>query len=206
MTNACLSCQRVVLLSMFLVADAVIGLSIWLPYRREQQIIHEIQGWKAKFRSESMESNWLETDGTWVRLFTGAERVKVFDRVTEVWCSNSPVTDEGVLRLTGLKDLKCLGLGRTHISDSALSHVRTMTNLESLYLDRTGVSDAGLAHLQRMTTLRKLSLADTAVSDVGMGYLSGLTNLEILWLNHTRVTDAGYAALKTALPECRIDR
>ena len=196
----------VVLAGLFVVADIVIGLMIWLPYRREQQIIAEIKGWGGKTRSESCESNWLGTDADWVRLVIDAERMKVFDRVTEVWCSDSQITDAGVSRLTGLKHLKSLGLSRTPVSDSSLAHLGTMSNLESLFLDKTQISDASLANLGRLTTLRKLSLANTLVTEDGLAHLRGLRNLEVLWLKHTVASDATCTTLQAVLPDCRIER
>jgi len=194
------------LLCVFLSADVVIVLMIWLPHRREQQIIQAVHGWRGKIRSESMETKWLGEHALSLEWLIGAEPMKVFERVTEAWCSDSAITDSDVLHLTGLRDLKRLGLGRTAVSDAALVHIRGMSELESLYLDKTGISDAGMEHLSRMTTLRKLSLAGTSVSDPGLAHLSRLKNLELLWLNQTQVSEAGYMALRAALPDCKIDR
>src|SRR5579864_7469652 len=108
------------ILGLFLIGDAVLALMIWLPYRREQQIIREISGLKAKLRSESIASKLIGDECVWVRSLVGAEHMKVFDCFTEVWCRDSAITDASGARLTGLKNLKHLGLGRTQISDDAL--------------------------------------------------------------------------------------
>lgn len=176
-----------------------IGFSIWLPYHREQQIVAEIRNCGGKVRFEASKSDCLP-------MLIGGERMKVFDRVTEVWCSNSSISDAEVLRFTGLKELKCLGLSRTAVSDTSLVHLSAMTKLESLYLDKTRISDTGLTHLGSLTTLRKLSVADTMVTDDGLAQLNRLNNLEVLWLKHTGVSDAGCITFNVALPDCRIER
>lgn len=55
-----------------------------------------------------------------------------------------------------------------------------------------------------MITLEELHVPGTRVSDVGLKALYGLKNLRTLDLSNTKVTAAGVAALKKALPACKV--
>jgi hypothetical protein len=81
-----------------------------------------------------------------------------------------------------------------------------MTEMFELGLEGTNITDAGLAHLKGMHKLRLLWLSQTRITDAGLKHLHGLAGLRIVRVPGTKVTDAGVAALKTALPECRIER
>jgi hypothetical protein len=185
--------------SLVLVAAVVVGQLIWLPYYQEQRIISEIRELGGKVRLETFDTFGLQP-------YLTANQSKIFDRATEVWCSNSEITDAGVQRVSGLKKLKRLGLSDTSITDSGLVHLRRMHDLESLYVDGTRISDSGLAQLAGLTKLKRLSLTETAVSERGLTCLSGLKDLEFLWLKRTKVSDAGLATVKAIFPDCQISR
>ncbi len=80
-----------------------------------------------------------------------------------------------------------------------------MSNLQVLALNGTQITDAGLVHLQNLIALEELHLSWTEIIDVGLVYLHKLKNLRSLDLDYTKVSDAGIAAVKQALPDCRID-
>ena len=114
------------------------------------------------------------------------------------------MTDAGLQHLQRLTGLTSLSLSSTKVSDAGLEHLMGLTNLKHLDLYRTQVSDAGLEHLSGFKGLNVLSLAGTGVTDDGLEKLKVLTKLSELFLEDTRTTAGGVAALRTALPSCKI--
>jgi hypothetical protein len=176
---------------------AGIGLSIWLPYYREQKIVEKIRssGGYVRMTSDSDWRPWLVRDGS------------VFDRVWLVEFTDSEITDADLLPLEGLLSPSQLNLSGTAVSDVGLAHLRGMSNLDSLRLDGTRVTAGGLVHLRKLTKLRSLYFdGTTTVADAGLIHLSGLRNLKNVYLHDTQVTDNGVEALQKALPDCTIHR
>jgi len=104
------------------------------------------------------------------------------------------LTDDGVLQLTRLGQLRELNLSNTAITDRALAVLESLPLLETLSLAGTRVSDAGAAKLASLPHLRTLNLAWTHTGDGALRALSGKTALREL---HTGalVSDAGIALL-----------
>jgi serine/threonine protein kinase len=119
---------------------------------------------------------------------------------------NTQVTDVGLSHLEDHERLGLLRAANTAITDAGLKHLSQMTEMFELGLEGTNITDAGLAHLKGMHKLRLLWLSQTRITDAGLKHLHGLAGLRIVRVPGTKVTDAGVAALKTALPECRIER
>ena len=102
--------------------------------------------------------------------------------VIKVTFNGSQITDEGLVHLTGMTDLRALDL--------------TLC---------TNVTDAGLVHLKQLTKLEELVLNGTQITDAGLVHLAGLTKLKLISLPK-QVTDAGIAELQKALPNCTIEK
>ncbi|MEQ1906122.1 MAG: protein kinase [Pirellulaceae bacterium] len=135
------------------------------------------------------------------------------------------VTDEGIDRLKGLKDIRGLDIGytsikrldfldelltlehlvlsQTNIDDASLVHVKRLKNLRLLYLHTYwgvgNVTDAGIENLKGLSELRSLEIYGTRTTDAGLAHLSGLSNLEYLAFgsieNKSEITDRGLAHL-----------
>jgi hypothetical protein len=119
-----------------------------------------------------------------------------FDKPGSIQLSGKPVTDEHMVHLGLLTDLRIVNLAGTRISDAGLAQLKAFFNLDELHLTDTKISDAGLAHLRDLTTIRHLFLRDTKVTDEGLKHLRGMRNLVQLRLQRTAVTDAGLVHLK----------
>jgi hypothetical protein len=209
------------LATIFLVIGFV-GLSVWLPWYREQVLIQEVEKQGGSIETEIDAPEWLlKLIGE--RLITN---LRVFERVVVVdledtaisdfgmsnltGCRNVPVlmltrtkvTDAGLVHLSRWKDLWNLSLAGTAVSDAGMTQVSRLANLHVLALSETSVSDSGLAHLVNLTALEYLDLSETAVTDAGAARLSRMTNLKSLHLDGTAVTEKGFAELKAALPGC----
>lgn len=83
-----------------------------------------------------------------------------------------------------------IGLGRSQVTDSTLTHLRHLTALECLHLDGTRITDAGLVHLRPLTALRILSLQWTQITGAGLAHLRDLIVLRYLSLGGTNINDA----------------
>jgi serine/threonine protein kinase len=114
------------------------------------------------------------------------------------------VTDAGLVHLKGLTNLTGLNLMSTRLSGAGFVHLETLTNLTGLYLANSQVVDSELAHLARLSNLQSLGLDGTRITDAGLVHLQGLKRLGVLHLTRGKVTNAGVAALRKALPDCRI--
>lgn len=120
--------------------------------------------------------------------------------VTEFGFNADDVTDISPVRtLTGLRLLSCFGsnLGNGRLFD--LSPLKGM-QLRSFYCNNTRVLD--LSPLRGMP-LVVLNCYGTDVSDLSP--LEGCKSLRALCIQSTKVTPASVAALKKALPKCKID-
>jgi Leucine-rich repeat (LRR) protein len=208
-----------ILLATVLLVVGFLGLSIWLPYHRELQVIQKIEGWDGIVLTERGGPEWLQ------RLMDEDE-FTFLDRIVSVRLETSRVTAADLVHLNGLTHLRVLDARRSQFSDSSLEYLNNLPNLRELCLSKTVVTDAGLVHLSKMTNLqelyldetavtnpvhlsglkklRKLDLSETRVTDEGLRHLSGLTSLRELVLNGKMVTFEGANELKKALPDCEV--
>ena len=184
---------------------AGIGLSVWLPWHREQQAIRMIESWgggNLDIRPVAPE---------WVRQVLGEDRMtefKVFDRLISVEFSDpETLTDAKIVHLRSLTNLQYLCLARASLTDTGLAHLNGLTRLGVLSLRRTAVTDSGLHNLNGLNNLYSLDLGETAVSGAGLADLNGLPSLFDLELDRTAVTDAGLVHLSglRGLQQLRLD-
>ena len=106
------------------------------------------------------------------------------------------------LESLGKNDLQALFL--YEVSDEALERLCKLSGLQELYLSNTAVSDAGLKHLACLTGLRRLYLYHSEITDDGLVNLLPLKGLKWLTFSGTKVTETGLAALRKAMPGCKV--
>lgn len=116
---------------------------------------------------------------------------------------NPQLTDESMIPVGRMPNLKAVVIGVTPIGNAGLGHL-TPRDLEKLGLSRTAVTDEGLAQLKAFPNLRELKLEDMPISDAGLVHLEPLKSLQLLSLTGTNVTPAGIAKLRAAIPSCTI--
>jgi|SRR5579863_9869089 len=93
------------LLATVVLVVAGIGLSIWLPYDREQPIVEKIENWGGRAHRRKVGPQWLrQLVGE-----DGMKRIDPFQRVFAVDLDEAYITDADVAELVGLKDLEWLG-------------------------------------------------------------------------------------------------
>jgi len=146
-----------------------------------------------------------------------------------LYLNHTPVTDAGLVHLARLRGLHNLYLYGTLVSDAGLQHLaglqlynlgvpdQACTDLglkhylaalqrpvKGLDLAEWPLSDEGLKHLAGLTQLRWLCLNRTLITDAGLKHLTGMTGLQDLNLTATEISPTAAAALKAALPKCKI--
>lgn len=136
----------------------------------------------------------------------GLDGLQGLDSLAELYLSDTAVTDKGLRAVAGMVDLTLLDLTGTAVGDAGLAELRSLKKLKILRLEGTQVTDHGLELLKNFPDLEVIILSNTKISDAGLEYLKRLPKLNLVRMHDTQVTDAGEAALRKALPNCRIDR
>jgi hypothetical protein len=112
--------------------------------------------------------------------------------------------DAALKGLNEMKKLQYLNIRQCELTDFTVKQIAMATGLRTLDIRFTGMTDAELKQLGGLKQLRTLYLGDEGVTDISVKELARLTKLQTLDLRGTKVTKAGVAALKRALPECKI--
>ena len=97
-----------------------------------------------------------------------------------------------------------LDLGRTRITNQALSAVSNMPRLVKLDLRQTNISDEAISHLAGLDNLRSLNLFSTGVTDGIVETIAGLEKLETIYLWQSKLTAAGVTQLRELRPDLRV--
>lgn len=113
------------------------------------------------------------------------------------------VSDRSLSALSGLHHLRKLNLAGTKVTDAGMMHLAGLTSLEELYLGGTAVGDNGMRFVGNLTNLTFLGLFYTRVTDNGVRHLTRLQKLQRVNAGGTKISDA---ALRSALPNCTIER
>lgn len=107
------------------------------------------------------------------------------------------VTDLGLLRLKGLKNVRELNLLYAElITDEGLAVMRTWTKVERLNLRGTKVTDNTLALLAGKDSIRTLDIGYAEVTDSGLQYLPKLKGLKELAFGGNKLTEVGLEVLR----------
>lgn len=113
--------------------------------------------------------------------------------------------DENIAALSGLKDhIVRLDLGRTAITDEALTFLGDFSRLVVLDLRQTQITDEGLKSLSKLSKLQTLNLFGTSITDAGLKHLASMPSLKQIYLFQTKATPAGIKQLSAALPAAKI--
>ena len=137
--------------------------------------------------------------------FTGKALGQLLRNLRDLDCidlSGTNVTNDHLNELKEVPNLACLILSHTPIDDAGAAHLRSLRRLWQLEIDGTRITDAGLKKLAGLRALRRLSLADTNVSDAGLTHLRGLP-LRRICLARTMITDAGLRSFKDGMTDLR---
>jgi hypothetical protein len=150
-----------------------VGLEVAVPIYDHHRAVLELQA--------HGQVHTLKGGPNWLRTRLGDERMKPFDRVSQIFA-------------------------HAEFGDDDAQHLAHLPELEYAYLCESQITDAGMADIGRVTHLQALLLDRTSVSDDGIRLLIGLSNLRFLSVGETQATGAGVAELQRALPKLTIER
>lgn len=161
----------------------------------------------------------------------GLHELSKIEPLRLLYVTETDITNEGMQTIGQMKNLTKLKItGNPQLNDTGMAHLANLSKLEYLFAyQNPGITDAGLKHLQGLDSLHEIALSTTGITDEGLKYLAGLKKLgklgianckitdeglkhlyqtrtlQNLDLRQTKVTPEGVAALKRALPKCKIE-
>lgn len=139
----------------------------------------------------------LQAAGAQVATLTAVSPLLRVDFLTGV----SHCDDAKVATLLSVADnVAHLDLGRTAITDAALTTVAKLSRLARLDLRQTKITDKALESLVGLKKLQVLNLYGTGVTDAGLDTLAKLKSLKQVFVWQSKVTEAGAKKLQSALP------
>ena len=113
---------------------------------------------------------------------------------------NERVSDEDLVDLAQLRDLRALKLEECNITDAGVEHIKDLQSLTSLMLTETEITDEALKHIANLRNLTQLRCGAEKVTDTGIIYLHGL-QLRNLSLDWSRITSAGVRHIADSFPD-----
>lgn len=113
-----------------------------------------------------------------------------------LWLPGGPFTDEGVMRLSELRQLEYLVVGaasNSPLTDRSLAEIATLSKLKTLWIGGMGITDKGIKELTNLSVLQELLVsAAPAVTNEGLAQLARLEHLEALdWKAKSNITFEG---------------
>jgi WD40 repeat protein len=109
--------------------------------------------------------------------------------------SGTNVNDDHVKALQPLKELRCLDLSRTAITDEAMTVIGDFSELEALSVNFTPVGDYGCRALAKLSKLRDLDVGWSQITDGALANLRDNEVIERVEAFSTNISDRGAAAL-----------
>lgn len=97
--------------------------------------------------------------------------------------------DDGLSNIAGLAKLKTLNLPNAQVTNEGMVHLRNLTEMRSLVLTAARIDDAGIQNLAGMSKLQILNLSNTGITDAALATIGKLISLNKLFLNRTKITD-----------------
>ncbi|HWB11994.1 MAG TPA: hypothetical protein VG826_22405 [Pirellulales bacterium] len=140
----------------------------------------------------------------WLRWLVGDE---AFCEVETASLAGARVTDADLRRLMVFRQISAIEIDATRVTPRRLGVLRQLSRLRYLRLGGLAADDEGMAEVARLEYLERFWLmgaGGNAISDTGLLELRALSNLQRLDLDRADVSDAAVAALRAALPKCRI--
>lgn len=138
------------------------------------------------------------------KLLTTVEKLK---NLEELWLSGMLIRSSSLTCLSGLSELRFLGLTSVHENPSSIGNFQTkpegglllklppLARLEAIDLEESEVYDGDVAALTNLPQLRWLNVAHTRVTDVGLLQLASAPSLEELAVTGRWIPWSGLATL-----------
>ena len=139
-----------------------------------------------------------ETTAAWIEGVSGHFQKDAAGRIVEVDLALTWVTDDDLIRIGALPDLRRIDLSHTKISDLGLAHLRPLKNV--VYLNCFScsyITDGGVAFLKDWVNLEYLNVRGSEVTSRVFEHLAKMKNLKTLDVGFSRVNDDGFDALSS---------
>ena len=171
------------------VLTAATGWIIWRGYR-QLAAIEQIEqskpgGMKGEVKCEPIGPAWL-------RKQLGAERMRMFDRVTQVGCLLERPNPELFREIGHWSDVTQLGIFLGPVDQSKFKSLRTPADFRhvvSNWAEQNRETETGFKHFRRLTQLKILAFQGPAVTDRELDCLENFSNLTHLAFEFTPITD-----------------
>jgi hypothetical protein len=136
----------------------------------------------------------------------GISRLVGLKNLKNIHISQSNLTDDSLALLSRLPSMAEMSLQGNHFSDEGLARLNGRERLKRLYigLGDGPIRDAGLAHLKDFKKLETLDLQNAKITAQGLEQLKGLPNLKSLWLGGTSISKKDVQRLQEAIPNLKI--
>jgi hypothetical protein len=137
----------------------------------------------------SQNSNYLEasfTNGNLVSKKALEDITKLSKQIIFLKITNAKISDDAVIALSRLSNLRRLNLANTNITDKSLKSLNSLENLQHLNLVATKVSSQGILQLGNLKKLKTLYLYQTKISNTDTGKLkASFSKTDIDFGNYT---------------------
>lgn len=85
--------------------------------------------------------------------------------IERIELKGAKIKDEDLKKLSGLKNLKYVGLYQVRVGDKGIEHLAEIPTLTELELSGTNMTDKGLDALAKLPNLKKLFIRNTMVTE-----------------------------------------
>lgn len=146
----------------------------------------------------------LELSGTKITDAAMGE-IGMLTKIVVLNLSGTQITNEGTKHFEGLHELETLILNETKITDQGLRFLVPLTSMRTLDLSDVRIGDEAMLHMSKLTNLHTLAVEGTQITNASILHLTKMKNLRTLYLSRTALTTADLDALRTALPNAKIN-
>jgi len=165
------------------------GWIIWRGYRQlaaiEQIEQSKLGGMKGEVKCEPI-------GPTWLRKQLGADRMRMFDRVTQVGCYLESPNPELFREIGRWSNVTQLGIFLGPMDQSEFESLKTPADIRhvvSQWAEQNRETETGFKHFRRLTQLKLLAFQGPSVTDRELDCIENFPNLTHLIFELTPITD-----------------
>ncbi len=130
------------------------------------------------------------------------EELKALEHL-ETLSIDRPLTDDELVHLESLQNLKSLRIVSSKIEGEGLKHLVNLNKLSSLSISSKNLTDAGMPHVAKIDALVSFSAQSSKITDDGLRHLHGMPHLRDCSVLFSGVTKSGLKKLRESLKQPR---
>lgn len=112
--------------------------------------------------------------------------------------SEDAIADQLVSKISHLKNLRIVRMGRCDVSDIGIKSLQGLPQLKILDISYTLVTSKSMPVIGRLTNLKDLTMNSVDLRQSDFSYIARLPKLSVLYLRGAQVSDAMVMALKSS--------